>query len=444
MTLPNERGAGATRPSGLAVTRLPFVPRRLGARLPFFYGWVVLACLCCVGFARQGPAVATLSIFVEPLSREFGWSRTAISGAVSLGGVMAAIAAPLLGPLLDRRGARLVLGLAVLVNGALLMLLALTPSLLAFYLLFCIARMNWAAPFELGIYGALNNWFVRRRTLASGVATLAQQAGLVATPLIAQFAILHQGWRSGWVAIGAMTLLIGFVPVWALLVRRPEDLGLLPDGAPTPIANVGSTPAAPRAAPPEPAFSRRQALATPAFWLLLLYTMLVYPVQAGVSLHQAPYLIERGIDPTIAAAIVGVFSAMSAVATVACGALPRALPIRYPLAATGAIITAGVVLLIGVASAAAGFVAAGIFGFGIGAMLTLLPVAWADYFGRAHFGAIRGIALPAQVLAQATGPLLSGVLRDWSGNYRGALNCFAVLAALSIVAALAARPARFR
>ena len=122
--------------------RAPFLPTLLSARLPIFYGWIVLACLCCAGFSRQGAAVATLSIFVEPLTREFGWSRTALSGAVSLGGVLAAIAAPLIGPLLDRRGSRLVLCTAVLVNGILLMLLSLTPSLLVFYLLFCVARMN--------------------------------------------------------------------------------------------------------------------------------------------------------------------------------------------------------------------------------------------------------------------------------------------------------------
>ena len=52
-------------------------------RLPFFYGWVILACACCAGFSRQGGAVATLSIFVEPMTRDFGWSRTALSGAVS-------------------------------------------------------------------------------------------------------------------------------------------------------------------------------------------------------------------------------------------------------------------------------------------------------------------------------------------------------------------------
>jgi MFS transporter, OFA family, oxalate/formate antiporter len=416
----------------------PLVPSLLNARLPIFYGWVVLACLCCAGFARQGPAVATLSVFVAPLTREFGWSHTALSGAVSLGGVLAALVAPLIGPVLDRQGSRLVLCAAVLVNGIALMLLSLTPSLLVFYLLFCLARMNWAAPFDLGLYGALNNWFVQRRTLASSVATLAQQIGLVVMPLVAQLAMLWQGWRTAWLAIGGMTLVIGFVPVWLLLVRRPEDMGLLPDGLAS--RRGGAAAAGPaRADPLEPALSRRQALGTASFWLLLLYTALVYPVQAGVSLHQASHLMERGIDPTIAATIVSAFSLMSAAATIVCGLLPRALPIRYPLAITGAILTAAIVLMLGVDSVPQGFLAAGAFGFGIGGVLTLLPIAWADYFGRAHFGAIRSIALSAQVLAQAAGPLLSGMLRDMTGNYVLSLRCFAVLAALSVLAALLAR-----
>jgi OFA family oxalate/formate antiporter-like MFS transporter len=165
-------------------------------------------------------------------------------------------------------------------------------------------------------------------------------------------------------------------------------------------------------------------------------------VQAGVSLHQAPFLIERGIDPTIAATVVSTFSLTSALATLACGLLPRGMPIRYPLALTGAILTLGVLLLLGVETAAEGYVAAGMFGFGIGAILTLLPIAWADYFGRTHFGAIRGIALPAQVLAQAVGPMLSGILHDLTGSYVASLRCFAVLAGLSIAAAMLARQPR--
>jgi MFS transporter, OFA family, oxalate/formate antiporter len=416
-----------------ALVHSPALPRLLSSRLPFYYGWVILACLCCAGFARQGPAVATLSIFVEPLTREFGWSRTALSGAVSLGGVLAALASPLIGPLLDRHGSRVALCLAVLVTGAAMMLLSLTQSLLVFYLLFCTARMIWAGPFELGIYGSLNNWFVARRAFAASIATVAQMAGLVAMPLIAQLAISRQDWRLGWLAIGVTTLVVGFLPVWLFLVRRPEDLDLEPDRQ-TVGSIVATTPDQ-----REPHFSRREAINTAAFWLLLVYTVLVYPVQAGVSLHQAAHLIERGIAPAVAATIVSTFSLMSAVASITCGLLPRSVPIRYPLALIGGFLTAGTLSMIEISSISEGYVAAGLFGLGIGGILTLLPVAWADYFGRANFAAIRGIALSAQVLAQAAGPLLSGALHDWTGSYLRSLQCFAVLSGLSVLAALMAQ-----
>ena len=424
----------------MAAGARPALPYLLSRRLPFSYGWGVLGCLCCAGFARQGPAVATLSIFVEPLTREFGWSRAALSGAVSLGGVLAALTSPVIGPLLDRHGARITLCIAVLVTGITVMLLSLTQSLLVFYLLFCIARMNWAGPFDLGIYGGVSNWFILRRTLATSVATLAQMAGLVAMPLIAQLAMRQHGWRGGWLAIGTVTLLIGFLPVWMLMVRRPEDMGLPPDGQ----SAAGSLVLPVMADVSEPSFSGGEAIGTAAFWLLLLYTVLVYPVQAGVSLHQAANLIESGVEPTAAATIVSIFSLMSAVASVACGLLPRRVPIRYPLALIGGFLAAGTLAMVGISSTTQGYVAAALFGFGIGGVLTLLPIAWADYFGRAHFAAIRGIVLSVQVIAQATGPLVSGALHDWTGSYHRALQCFAVLSCLSIAAALVARRPRMR
>lgn len=415
------------------------MPLWLGARLPFFYGWVVLACLCCAGFSRQGGATATFSVFVEPLTREFGWSRTAISGAASLGGVLAALLSPLLGPLLDRHGSRAALCLAVLGTGIATLLLSLTQSLAVFYLLFCVARLNWASPFELGIYSTLNNWFVARRPLANSVAMVAQMAGLVAMPLVAQLAMRSHGWRAGWLAIGATVLAVGFLPVWLFLVRRPEDLGLSPDGAAVPAAAARRGPLTPYV---ETTFSRRQAVRTPAFWLLLGYTVLVYPVQAGVSLHQAANLIEHGVTPTLAASIVSLFSLASGVASALCGLMPRALPVRWPMALGGVFLTIGCAAMIDIASPAQGAVAAALFGLGIGVMLTLLPVAWADYFGRANYAAIRGLALSAQVLAQAAGPLLSGALHDWTGSYTRALECFTALSFVSILAALAARRPR--
>lgn len=389
----------------------------------------MLGCICLAGFARQGPAVAVLSVFVVPMTDAFGWSRMEIAGAVSLGSVLAAFVSPALGRVLDRRGSRLILCAAVLGTGFATMALSLTQSLAMFYLLFCFARMNWAGPFDLGLYGALNSWFVARRAIATSIATLAQMSGLVAMPLIAQLAMRDGGWRSGWVAIGATVLIVGFVPVWLFLVRRPEDVGLVPDRI-----VAGASPAA-----PEPRFSRAEAMRTRAFWLLSLYTVLLYPVQAGVSLHQAPHLIERGISPIVAATVISFFSAASAAASFGVGFLPRRWPLRYILLASALLMSTGSIGLIAIASAADAYLAAGVFGLGLGGIMTLLPVAWADYFGRESYGAIRGVVLSLQVMAQAVGPLLSGVLRDWSGNYTNSLLVFGVLAALAAVTALAAR-----
>src|SRR5262249_7577058 len=224
---------------------------------------------------------------------------------------------------LARAAAGLVLSPPGLGTGLSPRALPLPPPLVVFYLLFCFARMIWAAPFELGLYGALNSWFVAERRRATAIATLFQMSGLVAMPLIAQHAMQGGDWRAGWLAIGTTVLVVGFLPSWALLVSRPEDLGLMPDHH-----RDGKTAAA-----PEPAYTRSQAMRTRAFWLLALFTVLVYPVQAGVSLHQAPHLIERGFSPILAATVISVFSAMSAVASFGVGFLPRRWPIRAVMVA---------------------------------------------------------------------------------------------------------------
>ncbi len=415
--------------------RMNTVPRWLIPRLPFYYGWVVLVCVCCAGMSRQGGAVATLSVFVSPMTTEFGWSRTAISGAVSLGGILAAIVSPRLGRYLDHSGARLVLCSVILLTGLSNALLSLTASLPMFYLLFCVARMNFAGPFDLGIYGAVSNWFVARRALATSIATMGGMIGLVTMPLIAQAAMAGGGWRAGWLAVGAAVVLIGLIPVSVLLVGKPEDVGLVPDRRNPP---ADAEPVS------DLSFTRAQALRTPAFWVLSLFTLLVYPVQAGVSLHQAPFLIERGLSPAVAATVVSSFSVLSGVATLCFGLVPRWVPIRLRLAMVGGLLSLGTALMLSVHAAPRAYAAAGFFGLGIGGLLTMLPIAWADYYGRKSYGAIRGLALSVQVLAQAAGPVLSGALRDWSGTYDLSLITCATLAAAGMAVAVLAKPPVYR
>src|SRR5690606_1517930 len=155
---------------------------------------------------------------------------------------------------------------------------------------------------------------------------LAQMAGLTLMPLIAFWAMEHGGWRAGWVAVGATVLAAGFPPTWLLMVGRPEDLGLAPDAA---KPDVGATPG--KVAEPEPTFTRSQALATPTFWLLGIYTLLLWPVQAGVSLHQAVHYTEQGLSMSTAVSGVTVFSAASGAAALLLGLALRRVGVRAGL-----------------------------------------------------------------------------------------------------------------
>ena len=407
--------------------------RSLARRLPFFYGWVIVGCTMSSSVVRQTAAVATLSIFLVPMTDEFGWSRTGISGAVSLGGVLGALVAPFVGPLFDRHGSRALLVASAVAVSACCVALAGTQGLLWFYVAFGISRMMFSAPFEIGTTSAITKWFVRRRARAMSLLIMSTGVGLTILPLVVAAAIAIAGWRVGWLTLAVVAIVFGVIPQWLLLVRRPEDIGLEPDGT-----RAGAEPASSArfGGAGETNFTRTQALRTPTLWLLMTYTLLVFPVQAGVSLHQAPHLIERGIAPTIAATIVSTFSLSGALSSLVFGYLGDRVPVRAALAGSAALLALGAITMRGVEGPLLGYASAMLFGAGIGGILTMIPVAWANYFGRAHFGAIRGITLPAQVGGQAMGPLAAGVLHDLTGSYASGLAAFAVLSLLAAGVAL--------
>lgn len=375
--------------------------------------------------------MATLSMFIVPMCAEFGWSRAGFSGAVSLGALLGVLTAPFAGPLFDRHGSRVLLVMSALVVAACSLALAAIWSLVGFYVAFGLSRLMFSAPFDIGTTAVVAKWFVRRRARAMALLSVAIGLGLAVLPPLAQAVISAHGWRAGWIALAAIVLVVGVVPQWLLLVRRPEDAGLAPDGAPGPLEERIEGAA-------EVAYTPAEALRAPALWLLMGYTLLVFPVQSGFSLHQAPHLIERGLSPGAAAAVVSAFSVAAAASSLGFGAL-RA-PVRVSLCAGALLMALGAVLTHAVQGAALAFTAAIVFGAGIGALLTMVPVAWANYFGRAHFGAIRGLTLPAQVGGQALGPLLAGGLRDATGDYGAGLALFALLSALAAAVVAFARP----
>ena len=386
--------------------------------------------------------VSTLSIFVAPMSEEFDWSRTAISGAVSLGGLLGALVSPLIGPQADRHGARAVLTVGALIIATTCFALAGTQSLVWFYVAFAIGRLTFLAPFDIGLSVSIANWFIRGRARAMSLVSLAIGLSLAVMPLMGQLVMDDFGWRTAWVAIGASVIMIGALPVALFMIRRPEDVGLRPDGvAPENPAALTSlaTPARPR---DEVNYSLRQAARTPAFWLLMTYVALVFPVQAGISFHQMPHLVHRGMDPTVAATAISIMSVATAFGGLGFGYIGGRWPIRYGLALCGLLAAAGSVLVSVGTDVSGAYLGATVFGIGLGGLLTLSMVVFADYFGRANVGTIRGIVVPVQSIGQALGPIASGIVFDLTGGYELAFETFAVVAALASLLVLAAKPPR--
>ena len=410
-------------------------PKSLVRETPFFYGWVIVGCTMCANFAKQGSSVATLSIFAIPMSTTFDWSMAEFSGAVTLGGLVGALISPKVGVIADRQGGGQILVVGSLVIGFSLILLSQTQSLIWFYVAYCLGRMAFVGPFQIAVTSVVANWFIDLRGRAMSFAALAHSLGLATLPIIAFTVIEFWDWRTGWLVIGTFVLLIGVLPNLILIVQRPEDVGLRPHSAKGKISNTLNEKNIPD---PERSLTRSEALRTSTFWLLVAFSALIYPVQAGVSLHQAPHLIDRGISMGLAAAAVSAFSLTSAVAGLIFGQLEIRFGALRSLAGAALLMSIGAGIMLNVFDVSTALLAACVFGSGIGGLLTLLPVAWANSFGRQNLGAIRGVTLPVQIIAQAVGPLISGSLFDITGNYHASLTLFVCFGICASVLALVA------
>ena len=408
----------------------------------------MVASTVAVSFStRTIMAVATLSVFVVPMTRELGWSIGMFSGAVSVGGLCAVVISPLVGKWIDRYGSGLLLAVSSVLTGGLAVGLSLVGSPLAFYAMYVPGRMIFSGPIELGIPTSISNWFIRRRPLALAVDAGAKGAGLAVMPLAAQFIITGWDWRTAWIAMGLLTFAIGVIPPILLMARRPEDLGLEPDPAPNdslaePDDSVEANVEAP-ASTVESSFTVRQAFHTRAFWLLAAFSAAGFMVQAGISLHQVPHYINQGLPGPSAALTASIFAFAQIFGSIFWAALGRRVQVRFLLAAAAFVVAAAALATSASATLPTALTSAAAVGVGVGGLHLLVRLAWADYYGREHLGAIRGFAMSAQIGGQALGPVMSGFMFDATGSYQLPLMVFTVAASLAGLLVLFATPPKY-
>jgi MFS family permease len=394
---------------------------RLAHRTPFYYGWVVAGAVFVGMMISTTFAAPTFSLFIEPWTDEFGWSRTAISGAFSFATVLAALAGPLVGRAVDRWGGRFIIGGGGLLMAGALISMSFVTSLVMLYATFSVGRIAMMNVQNLAAHTVIANWFVRRRAFATAVAINGNRLGLAVWPLMVGGVFAFSGWRPAYLMLGGFATVLALVPMLLIVARRPEHVGLLPDGdrVPAGVAVDDSQVAEPRQWTP------REALRTRAFWLLMLTHMGMMIAGGGLGVHRVPFFVGKGLSPALVGPLLVAVAAGMTAGGFAAAMASRRWEKRKIVAAS--MLGACAVMLAVLRVPATGFAVLIAFAEGLffGGAFALIPVMLADYFGRSSIGTIRGLTHPVVVMANAFGPVFGGVVFDASGAYTGAFVTYA-------------------
>jgi MFS family permease len=392
-----------------------------------YRGWPIVVALGVVAIVSYGTTQYLFGVLVDPVTRTLGGSRAQVGSAYSIALVVAAVAGLAVGRLVDRIGARLLLCVGGAVNVATLLLLARTGSLAAF-------STVWAAGAGIAMaltqyplmFVVVANWFDRRRPTAMALlTTIGGLSSPIMIPLSGWLVQTH-GWRTA-VDLLAIPAAVT-IPLTLLLVRRrPEDLGLMPDG--TAEARPG-----PRTGLTLPAALRRSA-----FWLITAGGVATMFCASALQVNQVSYLIERGLTPVAAASVAGVVGLASIPGRLFLNLAGQRLHPEWLLALSMLAMGLGVLVLLLTTGARPTVAYALLYGAGYGAATPLRGTVMARQVGRRAYGTITAAQNLAVLGGSAAGPLVVGALYDRTRTYEAALIMIVLVVAVGAVTTLLAR-----
>jgi len=404
-------------------------------RLPFFYGWVLVA-VAFVTMAIGVNARTAFSLLFPAILDEFHWDRGITAGAFSFGFLISAVVTPCVGWLTDRRGPRLVIETGVVLMGSGLLLASLIREPWQLYLSLGAlvgGGVNLLAFTGQSLY--LTSWFVRRRGLALSIAFSGVGVGSVTILPWLQTSIANSGWQTACWSLGLLVL-VALAPLNLLLRGKPADLGLEPDGDSDRGIPLGSLRLA-AAARASADWTLGRAVLTPRFrWLALSYFCALFTWYA-VQVHQTKYLTEVGFDPKSAAWALGLVSLVAVPGQIVLGHLSDRIGREWvwTIGNGGFVLSCAALLLLAAVPTAPLLwlmvVAQGALGYGLTSVMGAIP---AESFGGRHYGSIFGTVMVAAILGGAAGPWVAGALHDLFGSYSPAFWLASSSSAFSAIA----------
>ncbi len=446
-----------------------------------FYGWAIVGTSVVVTFAQVSMYGPVLSVFVTPIEEELGWARWETAMAFTIGSLGGSIGSAAVGHLLDRYGARTAVVVAGMIVTAALLGLAVMQEVWQFWLFFGVGRTAALTGVNLGLTVALGNWFIRKRGRAVSFMSIGLRAGQALVPLvIVTPLILAYSWRHAYFALALMAFLFIALPGWLIIRRRPEDYGLLPDGgrgpgevpasagttnsgagttnsgagttnggagttnggAGTTNGGAGTTNSGAEMTDGEVSFTLAEAKRTPAFWLLTIATMTVIFAQTAVNVHAVPSVEDRGVSQAFSGAFVFIIMGTAALSAYGWGALMDKFHVRWGTAIATVFSAVAMIILMFADNILMASIFGVLFGLGTGGWTIAQTMLFANYFGRRHLGAIRGLSQLLSAPLSSFGAVLAGVIQTATGSYTLAFLIFFGALVIVVLALLLATPPR--
>ena len=413
-----------------------------------FFGWWIVISGSVIQAVTHGLLNQGFTVYFLVLQAEFGWSRTLIASGFSLSHMESGFLSPLVGWLTDRFGPRNVVVIGIILFGAGFILLSMMHSIVAYFVAFLVISAGSSLGGFLPLSVAVLNWFVRKRSLALGIALAGSGLGGVIV-LVLAWSITTQGWRVTALASGFVVWLIG-IPLALLLRHKPEKYGHLPDGD-RPSSSKGQSQKYLDAnstlqdtVQTDDSFSTIDALRTRTFWLIALGHALAVLTVSAASLHLVPHLVQQlGISLAAAGSIVALMLMMSVVGRIGGGFLADRTNKRVLLVACMLSHTFGLIMLAYATSMAQVFLFSIFHGLAWGARVPTQNAIRAEYFGRKSLGLILGVATTPVTIASVSAPIFAGWLADLRGDYQLAFTVVAIFTAFgSLFFAFAGKPIR--